>query len=56
MTNLGWRTFVMFAVFNFALVAFVWFFITETKGKSLEEMEARESTPPPPFFSPIHKR
>lgn len=29
----------MFAVFNFALVVFVWVFIKETKGKSLEEME-----------------
>lgn len=41
-TNLGWKTFVMFAVFNYALVVFVWFFIKETKGKSLEEMEACE--------------
>ncbi|KAM0270645.1 hypothetical protein ACHAQH_009361 [Verticillium albo-atrum] len=38
--NLGWRTFLMFAIFNWALVVFVWFFIRETKGKSLEEMEA----------------
>ncbi|KAM0327018.1 hypothetical protein ACHAQA_006141 [Verticillium albo-atrum] len=38
--NLGWRTFLMFAIFNWALVVFVWFFIKETKGKSLEEMEA----------------
>jgi len=37
--NLGWKTFVMFCVFNWALVVFVWFFIRETKGKSLEEME-----------------
>ncbi|KAH7381487.1 general substrate transporter [Phaeosphaeria sp. MPI-PUGE-AT-0046c] len=37
--NLGWKTFVMFAVFNYSLVVFVWFFITETKGKSLEDME-----------------
>lgn len=38
--NLGWRTFLMFCIFNYALVVFVWFFIKETKGKSLEEMEA----------------
>jgi hypothetical protein len=37
--NLGWKTFVMFTVFNWALVVFVWFFIKETKGRSLEEME-----------------
>ncbi|KAL6852706.1 hypothetical protein ACO1O0_007254 [Amphichorda felina] len=38
--NLGWKTFVMFAVFNWALLVLVWFFVKETKGKSLEEMEA----------------
>ncbi|KAK3191576.1 hypothetical protein K4F52_002391 [Lecanicillium sp. MT-2017a] len=37
--NLGWKTFLMFSIFNFALMVFVWFFIKETKGKSLEEME-----------------
>lgn len=40
--NLGWRTFLMFCIFNWALVVFVWFFIKETKGKSLEEMEERK--------------
>ncbi|GKT94661.1 quinate permease [Colletotrichum tofieldiae] len=38
--NLGWKTFLMFCIFNWALVLFVWFFIKETKGKSLEEMDA----------------
>ncbi|KAI1371868.1 putative MFS sugar transporter [Hypoxylon crocopeplum] len=38
--NIGWRTFLMFCIFNWALVAYAWFFIKETKGKSLEEMEA----------------
>ncbi|KAJ5089165.1 hypothetical protein N7532_007849 [Penicillium argentinense] len=37
--NLKWRTFLMFAIFNWALVVYVWFFIKETKGRSLEEME-----------------
>ncbi|KAI1333860.1 putative MFS sugar transporter [Xylariaceae sp. FL0016] len=37
--NIGWRTFLMFAIFNWALVAYAWFVIKETKGKSLEEME-----------------
>jgi hypothetical protein len=37
--NLGWRTFLMFSIFNYSLFAFVWFFIKETKGLSLEEME-----------------
>ncbi|ERT02417.1 MFS quinate transporter [Sporothrix schenckii 1099-18] len=38
--NLGWRTFLMFFIFNWALVAFAFFFIQETKGRSLEEMDA----------------
>ncbi|CAH0050961.1 unnamed protein product [Clonostachys solani] len=41
--NLGWKTFLMFGIFNYALVVFVFFFIKETKGKSLEEMEACKS-------------
>lgn len=43
-TNLGWKTFLMFAIFNYALVVFVWFCISETKGKSLEEMNACKSS------------
>ncbi|XXH02971.1 hypothetical protein Hte_009361 [Hypoxylon texense] len=38
--NIGWRTFLMFCIFNWALVVYAWLFIKETKGKSLEEMEA----------------
>ncbi|SPO05570.1 related to quinate transport protein [Cephalotrichum gorgonifer] len=38
--NLGWKTFLMFAIFNFSLVAYVYIFILETKGRSLEEMES----------------
>ncbi|CAJ2499697.1 Uu.00g025500.m01.CDS01 [Anthostomella pinea] len=38
--NIGWRTFLMFCIFNWSLVVYTWFFIRETKGKSLEEMEA----------------
>ncbi|KAJ4358375.1 uncharacterized protein N0V89_002957 [Didymosphaeria variabile] len=37
--NLGWKTFLMFAIFNCSLIAYTWFFIKETKGRSLEEME-----------------
>jgi hypothetical protein len=41
--NLGWRTFLMFSIFNFALVVYAFFVIKETKGRSLEEMEIRKS-------------
>lgn len=27
--NLGWKTFLMFCIFNYALVVYVWFFIKE---------------------------
>ena len=37
--NIGWRTFLMFAIFNFANIVYVWFFVRETKGASLESME-----------------
>ncbi|KAF7594856.1 hypothetical protein BBP40_008186 [Aspergillus hancockii] len=40
--NLGWKTFLMFCIFNWALVVYTWFFIKETKGRSLEEMELSE--------------
>ncbi len=29
----------MFAIFNYAIIVYSWFFIKETAGKSLEEME-----------------
>ena len=37
--NIGWRTFLMFAIFNYAIIVYSWFFLKETQGKSLEEME-----------------
>jgi hypothetical protein len=37
--NMGWKTFLMFCIFNWAIVVYVFFFIKETTGKSLEEME-----------------
>lgn len=37
--NIGWRTFLMFAIFNAAIAVYSWVFLKETKGRSLEEME-----------------
>ena len=37
--NIGWRTFLMFAIFNAAIVVYSWWVLRETGGKSLEEME-----------------
>lgn len=37
--NIGWRTFLMFCIFNYFLVVYAYLFFRETKGISLEEME-----------------
>ncbi len=37
--NIGWRTFLMFAIFNYAIIVYSYFVLRETTGKSLEEME-----------------
>lgn len=37
--NIEWRTFLMFAIFNYAIVVYSYFVLRETAGKSLEEME-----------------
>ncbi|KFY11311.1 hypothetical protein V491_07265 [Pseudogymnoascus sp. VKM F-3775] len=38
-SNIGWRTFLMFAIFNYAIIVYSFFILRETAGKSLEEME-----------------
>jgi MFS family permease len=37
--HIGWRTFLMFGIFISAMGVWVFFFIKETKGKSLEDMD-----------------
>jgi hypothetical protein len=37
--HIGWRTFLMFGIFCLANGVFVFFFIKETKGRSLEDMD-----------------
>jgi hypothetical protein len=37
--NIKWRTFLMFGIFCLAIAIFVFFFIKETKGKTLEDMD-----------------
>lgn len=37
--DLGWGTFLFFAIINAFSAVFAWFFVKETMGKSLEEME-----------------
>jgi hypothetical protein len=37
--HIGWRTFLMFGIFCLAMGVFAFFFIKETKGRSLEDMD-----------------
>lgn len=37
--NIGWRTYIIFAVFNAASVPLMYFCYPETKDRSLEEMD-----------------
>lgn len=38
-TNLTWRTYIIFAVLNAAIIPTVYFLFPEPKGRSLEEMD-----------------
>ena len=40
LANLGWKTFLLFAIMNFAIVPYSLAFLKETRGRSLEEMDA----------------
>ncbi|KIW14475.1 hypothetical protein PV08_07259 [Exophiala spinifera] len=37
--NIGWRTYIIFAIFNFAAVPVFYLFFPETRGRSLEEVD-----------------
>ncbi|KAK3069304.1 hypothetical protein LTR53_012460 [Teratosphaeriaceae sp. CCFEE 6253] len=43
--NMGWATFLLWGLFDVCIAAFAWFVLTETQGKSLEEI-ANVSTSP----------
>ncbi len=38
-SHIGWRTFLMFGIFCLSMGVWVFFFIKETKGRSLEDMD-----------------
>ncbi|KAK0945139.1 hypothetical protein LTR29_003486 [Friedmanniomyces endolithicus] len=44
-TNMGWGTFLLWGIFDICIAAFAWFVLTETQGKSLEEITNVSSTP-----------
>jgi len=37
--NIGWRTYVYFAVFNFCFLPLIWFFYPEVRNLSLEQID-----------------
>ncbi|OQD66317.1 hypothetical protein PENDEC_c048G04498 [Penicillium decumbens] len=37
--NIGWRMFLMFAIFNYAIIGYAWLVLKETSNHSLEEMQ-----------------
>ncbi|KAJ4418189.1 hypothetical protein N0V85_001521 [Neurospora sp. IMI 360204] len=39
LANIGWKTYIIFAVFNFLFVPVIYFFCVETKKRSLEELD-----------------
>jgi len=43
--NLGWGTFLLWGLFDCCIAAFAWFVLTETQGKSLEEISKVGSGP-----------
>ncbi|KAK1074364.1 hypothetical protein LTR33_009788, partial [Friedmanniomyces endolithicus] len=44
-TNMGWGTFLLWGIFDICIAAFAWFVLTETQGKSLEEITNVSSSP-----------
>ena len=36
--NLGWKIYIVWTVFNVVQFVFTWFFVPETQGKTLEEI------------------
>lgn len=47
--NLGYKFYIIWAVFNAVFVPIVYFFYFETSGRTLEDMD-EVSTPPAPFL------
>ena len=46
--KLGWKTYIYYAVFNALFVPIIYFFLVETKGRSLEELDVVFATPGDP--------
>ena len=47
-SNLGWKTYIYYAVFNALFVPVIYFFLVETRQRSLEELDVVFATPGDP--------
>jgi sugar porter (SP) family MFS transporter len=43
--NIGWKTYIVYAVLNASFIPIVYFFLVETKGRSLEELDVIFAAP-----------
>lgn len=46
--NLGWKTYIYYAVFNAVFVPVIYFFLVETRKRSLKELDVIFATPGDP--------
>lgn len=49
-TNIGWKTYIIFATLNASFVPVIYFFFPETKGLELEDMDRLFSEDPTLFI------
>lgn len=43
--NIEWKTYVVYAVLNVSFIPIIYFFLVETKGRSLEELDVIFAAP-----------
>jgi MFS family permease len=43
--NIGWKTYIVYAVLNASFIPIIYFFLVETKGRSLEELDVIFAAP-----------
>jgi hypothetical protein len=51
--TIGWKTYIYYAVFNACFIPILYFFMVETKGRSLEELDVIFAAPGDPVKNEI---
>lgn len=46
--NIGWKTYIIYAVLNASFIPIIYLFLVETKGRSLEELDVIFAAPGDP--------